>query len=124
MLKIIDVARALAAQSDHDQHKLSALLLDSKGRIVNYGINHLTKTHPKFHRINKLKTLHAEAALLYSTPLTTKRLGKHSIFIFRSHKDGTLANARPCEDCMKVIKQYGIKSIVYTKDGTINFESI
>ena len=38
--------------------------------------------------------------------------------MYREHKDGTLAMARPCSRCLAVIKSLGIRKIKYTtEDG-------
>ena len=41
-------------------------------------------------------------------------LSNASIYIFRQHKNGEPAIARPCEGCERVIRSLGIKKVFYT----------
>jgi|SRR6185437_5660114 len=60
-------------------------------------------------------SLHAELKLFAhrNTPAN-----KATVYVYRALKDGTLAIARPCTDCMTLIKCWGVKRVVYTiQDG-------
>lgn len=40
------------------------------------------------------------------------------IYLYREHKDGSTAMARPCPSCMAMLKDFGVKYIYYTtEDG-------
>lgn len=40
------------------------------------------------------------------------------IYLYREYKDGKLAPSRPCQSCMAMLKDFGIKKIYYTtEDG-------
>lgn len=41
------------------------------------------------------------------------------IYIYREHKDGTKAIARPCPSCEKLLKDLGIRTVCYTTDSGI-----
>jgi len=43
---------------------------------------------------------------------------KVHIYLYREYKDGSLAPSRPCPSCMAMLKDFGIKKIMYTtEDG-------
>ena len=46
---------------------------------------------------------------------------KYVIHVGRySHKDGGFTNSKPCSHCLSLLKQYGIRKIVYTtEDGLV-----
>ena len=41
------------------------------------------------------------------------------IIVVRYDKNGNLVNAKPCDNCMRMIQKYGIKKIEYSDNGTI-----
>ena len=46
--------------------------------------------------------------------------GKVNIYLYREYKDGRLAPSRPCPSCMAMLKDFGIKRVMYTtKDGFV-----
>lgn len=109
-LKFFDLAKKLSTRSDH-RHKLGAVIV-RKNRIISFGWNE-TKTHSKSN--HPWKALHAEtSAIIYANP---KELIGSEIYIYRELKDGTPADSRPCEFCMKLIRQVGIETIYFSKDG-------
>jgi deoxycytidylate deaminase len=64
-----------------------------------------------------IKTIHAEASAILSCRHKNDLAGS-TIVVYRSTKDGCLALAKPCEACTKLMKIYGIKRVIYTKDNT------
>lgn len=92
-------------------YHICALLFRGK-TLIRVGINR-KKTHPIARRVVKDGfeefTLHAEMdALIASEPGDT-------LYVLRVLKDGTtLANAKPCKWCRKVIKDKGIDKVFYT----------
>lgn len=45
---------------------------------------------------------------------------KVNIYLYREYKDGKLAPSRPCPSCMAMLKDFGIKKIMYTtEDGYV-----
>ena len=49
---------------------------------------------------------------------------KVHIYLYREYKDGTLAPSRPCQSCMTLIKELGIKHIYYTTEDGYASEKI
>lgn len=56
-------------------------------------------------------SLHAECKLFAHRSMPAK---KATVYVYRALKDGTLALARPCDECMTLIKMWGVKRVVYT----------
>jgi deoxycytidylate deaminase len=111
----ISMAAKIAELGEYP-HRVGAVILDKKGRLVSFGFNK-EKSHPvqadyacrvgERHRIY----LHAEMMAII------KAKGKgHSIFIARLSKNGkTTKLAKPCPICSLAIKEAGISIIHYTE---------
>lgn len=99
-----------------------------KGSIVASACN-TNKTSPlqakynvyRFRDSNTLDKTHAEISLIQKLRW---KFGdsidwtKVHIYLYREYKDGTLGPSRPCESCLALIKELGIKRIAYTtEDG-------
>ena len=125
---MFQVAKSVSELSDHPQHKLGCVVLN-KHRIISTGFNSKTKCHPIQSKIDTERfgeeckgCIHAETASLI--PLIKDRvdLSKASIFVYRQHKDGTLAMARPCPGCESLIRACGIKKIFYSIENGYKME--
>ena len=115
-------AEAVSELSDYPRHKIGCVVVN-KHHIIGSACNSKTKCHPLQAKLDteKYKTecpgrVHAEIAALLPLMRDKVDLSGASIYIFRKHKDGTLAMAKPCSNCQKVIKQLGIRKIFYTID--------
>jgi len=113
-------AKAVSELSDYPIHKLGCVVVD-KHRIISSGCNSKSKCHPLQAKLDTEKygvqcagKCHAEIAAMLPLMKSNVDLKGCSIFVYRQHKDGTLAMARPCSSCQKVIKQLGIKRCFYT----------
>ena len=109
--KILKVAREASLKSKHIAHRLGCVITDSKGRIYAKGYNSMEKTHPS--SATMFRTLHAEAATILSIRHKTD-FTKLQLFVYREYFDGKPALSKPCEHCLQLIKNYGIKVIWYT----------
>jgi deoxycytidylate deaminase len=114
-------AKAVAdMSSDFHKVKIGCVAVYSH-RIISSGTNS-TKTNPlqkkyNIHRfsVDSGHTLHAETQCLL--PLISRKdidFSRVSLYIYREHKDGTLALSKPCPSCMALIKELGIKKVYYT----------
>lgn len=108
--KFIKICQRLASYSDHDQHKMAAVII-KKNKLLGLGFNVL-KTSPKSK--HEFKQIHAEFSAMKR--LTAEELEGSTIFVFREKRDGTPANAKPCESCLALIIKSGIKKIYYTHE--------
>lgn len=122
-------AKAISELSDHKQKVGCVVVMGHK--IISSGHNSKIKCHAVQARIDKERfgcecagRIHAEIDALL--PLVKNRvdLTRASIYVYRQFKDGILALARPCEGCMSLIKQCGIKDIYYTNNGGYSHEEI
>ena len=116
-------AKSVSELSDHKQHKIGAVVV-MKHRIISSGFNKNTKTHPLQKKYNQYRfsedsvhTCHAELSALLPLINDGTDLSNASVFVYREHKNGALACARPCKSCMKLIKDVGIRRIFYTTDN-------
>jgi deoxycytidylate deaminase len=109
---IVSKLQTLRKQSNHMQHKLSALIL-YKGRPISFGINDQTKTHPEIRKYSEVKTMHAEMAAIFK--IKDKEILKNcEVIVYREDRAGNMANSRPCEVCQAIFRNYGIKKVTYS----------
>ena len=131
--KYLNFAIDISKQSTVQRARLGAVLV-SHNKIVNASPN-LEKTHPMQAHLNKLRgfdpmgsgernILHAEIATLLKSRDLDIEWDKSMLFMARLKKNGDLGLARPCNACMGLIKQYGIKNIYYTTDNGWCYERI
>lgn len=118
-------AKAVSEMSDHPQYKVGCVVV-SGHRIISSGYNSKTKCHPLQAKLDTEKygvecpgKCHAEVSALLPLIRDGVDMTRASIYVFRQHKNGVNALARPCSSCMKVIKSLKIRRIYYTvEDGT------
>lgn len=104
------------AKKVNGRYRVAAIVLDKQDRIVSYGTNSYSKTHPKMARYakecgNNFRVfLHAEVLALI------KSKGKgYKIFVCRIDHKGNPVMAKPCPICELAIKEHGgIKVVEYT----------
>ena len=109
--EVINLAIKLADKSTM-RYKMSAVIFNKKGRIINTGYNRwLLIGH---HDVVPHRTsIHAEADAIIGCSL--RDLYNSSIFVFRRN----FRNAKPCHNCTKMIRNAGITQIYYSNDGII-----
>lgn len=122
--KFFNVAKAMSELSDHRQRLGCAVVRGH--RIISSGYNSQTKCHKVQAVLDKERfgcdcpgKLHAETAALLPLIKDGTNLNNASIYVYRAHKDGSLALARPCPSCEKLIRQCGIKKVYYTIENGI-----
>lgn len=114
---LVNKLKRLRNQSDHHQHKLSAVLM-YKGRPLSFGFNSL-KTDPKIQKYSKVKAMHAEMSAVFRVK-NKEMLKDCTIVVYREDRHGNPVLARPCSVCETMLKDYGIKHIMYSsKEGWI-----
>lgn len=127
-IAFFNIAKETAKLSDYNKHQLGCIIV-YKNRIVSSGFNS-NKTNPLQKRYNKrrfsddtMHKLHAEtAALLPLMRNDTFDRSRLRVYLYREHRDGSLALSRPCASCQRMLKDYGIKHIFYTIEGGYNEE--
>ena len=120
---MFQVAKTVSALSDHPQHKLGCVVVN-KHRVISTGYNSKTRCHPLQHQIDTKRfgvecrgCVHAETSALIPLIRDKVDLTKAAIYIYREHKDGTLAIAKPCPGCESLIRACGIRNIFYSVEG-------
>ena len=124
----LEMAKAASKDSDFPRHKLGAVLI-YKGSLLACGCNS-RRTSPIQKMYNRERdydvniscgltnSIHAEIACLSKVKYLDIQFDKATLFVFRETKDGHKALARPCEACSAMIRDLGIKNVVYTtSDG-------
>lgn len=118
-----DIARAVSYSSEFSRIKIGSIIVYQKD-ILAVSAN-LKKSHPLQKRLNLLRFndryidncnnyLHAEMATILKT--NKPDLKGSILVIYRENKHGNLANCRPCNACMAMIRQVKINKIYYTTE--------
>ena len=124
-------AKAVSELSNFKQHKIGAVTV-YKHKIISSGCNSYV-TNPLQKKYNRLRfdtdmTLHSKHAELDALlPILNRRdidFSRVSLYIYRQHKSGVLACSRPCQSCLALIKELGIRDIYYSNDGGFSHEEI
>ena len=123
-------AKAASLLSDHPQFHLGCVIVDGS-RIISSGCNSITRCSPIQQKLDHNRfggehkgVCHAETSALL--PLIRQRadLTSCAAYLYRSHKDGSLALSRPCSGCMSLLRAVGIRRIFFTVEGGYAVEDI
>jgi len=120
MNKLVDVALQISStiyisdKYNSGRYKLVALLLDNSKKIVSYACNFGLR--------------HAEMNCIANFN-TSQKHKQYSLMVVRFLSDGTITNAKPCKDCIDILrkrsKYINIRKIIYsTWDGNLIEENI
>ena len=119
MTYYIDLANALV--NKHSRH-VSFLLYRNK--IASIGINNPLKTHPrnlnyKFRGrndedISHFVGIHSELSAVIR--LGEEDLSKYTLINVRINRENEVSLSKPCGGCQDMIKQLGIKKVLYTDE--------
>lgn len=85
--------------------KVGAVIVNSKPIAVGHNTY---RTHPI---TAKKWTTHAEVKALLQAGTASEG---HDLYVYRELRNGTPAMARPCDRCLELIIESGIKNIYYT----------
>ena len=133
--KFFELAKNASKFSDFNRTKMGSVIV-SQNRVLAIGWNSeketaLQKKYNK-HRFdelspeNTINKEHAEIAavshLLKEYKLNKLDLSKCHIFVYREHKSGEKALARPCKACEAALRHLGIKSVFYTGENSFVHE--
>ena len=104
------------AGGKNGRFRLGAILVDKKA-IIAANFNSL-KTNPKLCAFYEYPHTHAEAGAILSAGLNNCR--DKILYVVRIRRDNTLAMAKPCGECQKLIQHVGIKKVFYsTSNGVV-----
>lgn len=126
------MAKNASMNSNFRRQHLGAIAV-YKNNVLAMGFNSC-KTSPIQKKYNKERnylielphantnTVHAEIACLTKIKYLDIDFSKVSLFVYREHKNGQKALAKPCPACTKFIKDMGIKDVYYTIEDGYAFE--
>lgn len=83
----------------------------SNGRPISIGFNSL-KTHPRYANGRNSYSVHAEVSAIIRAGCNVRGL---DMYVYRESADGKPALAKPCNNCLKIIIESGIKRVYYSK---------
>jgi deoxycytidylate deaminase len=122
-------AKAVSELSDH-RIQMGCVVVN-KHRIISSGSNSISKCHRVQAELDTKRfgedcpgKLHSETSALLPLIRSGVDLSDASIYVYREHKDGTLAMARPCPSCERLIRQCGIRKICFTVEGGMAVEKL
>lgn len=129
--RYLNMARDASKESNFKQHHLGAVAI-YKGSLLATGHNS-TKTNPRQKEFNRERgwdveasdahnTVHAEMACLSKIRYLDIDFSKVKLYVYREHKNGVKALARPCPACQKMIKDMGIKEVWFTTENGFGYE--
>jgi deoxycytidylate deaminase len=114
--KIIKALYKRTFRSKHKQPMAAAIVVGN--RIISFGINQNIKGHPKQQpRPGWIRqaSIHAELDALIRADYNL--ISGSAVYVVRRKIiDGSYGLARPCNGCLKLLIDYGIKKIIYTID--------
>ena len=99
-------ARKASTRSTH-RFKLGAAIAKKKKVLVT--ACNTCKTHPKYGSGN-YDTLHAESHAIYKAIRQGIDIRGATIYVYRENDN----LAKPCSCCMRLIREHGIKDVVYS----------
>lgn len=116
-------AKELAKESTHYKTKVGCVIIVPNDPVRYYGINSNTKSHPlqafyneAYRPFTKSKcnhNLHAETSALLHIK-DRKDIQGAKAYIYRISKLGEQMDARPCNACINMFKDYGIMTLYYS----------
>lgn len=107
--------------ANSDMHHQVGAVCALNGNVVSKGCN--SGKRQRFNRQMVLSS-HAELSVIWKVRRRTFR-GKADIYVVRVLKDGTVGNARPCQECVNIMRCAGIRRVYYSTDEkTLQMEHV
>lgn len=129
-LKFLNMAGDLAELSTYKRYQIGCIVV-YKNKIISTGFNS-NKTHPIQKKYNIERNIpdvsphkmHAEVNALKNIIELDVDWNRVYIYIYRKRKDQKFGLSRPCQSCMALINDIGIKNIVYTTNYGYAYEKL
>lgn len=99
-------------------HKMGAVIVDKRPISVGYNRK---RTHPIFSDGEKWFTCHAEMSAVLKSD---GHLTGCSVYVYRESAKGLPALARPCNKCLEILIEAGIKRVIFTTNEHPYFDEI
>ena len=107
----------LASTLTNNHQRIAAVCTDKKGKILSYGTNSYSKSHPlmvyfakKVNESEEKCFIHAEL----NAVLKARNKPIYKISIARALKTGQPGLAKPCPICEEMLKAFDVQIIEYT----------
>lgn len=110
------LAKNVSKHSEH-RYKIGAVLVNG-GRVISVGFNKC-KFNSVYSYPDRL-SIHAEAQCIKTSGRESARGA--ILFVYREDRFGMPATSKPCDYCMSLLKEVGIKKVLYTTDEYPYFE--
>ena len=95
------------------------------GCVIMSGKNVISKGHNHVRRNIGTLSIHAEMDAIWKIMDSEPYSNRKAVILRLSNAGTKLANSRPCSICMRLLKQHGISTIVYsTSSGKIDMDQI
>jgi deoxycytidylate deaminase len=111
----LNLARSLAERSE--ENKRHGAVVIKSGRVVGYGFNKF-KNHTDLFPEELIKvhcSRHAEEVAIKTAGQNAKGA---ILYVARVNRQGIDRNSKPCKICADIIKNSGIKKVIYTMEET------
>ena len=103
------------------RYTITATVLSKQGKVLGTATNQYHKSHPLAKLYSVKAGLSDQRVYIHAELGAILRAGDnkvHTILVQRFHNNGASANAKPCKSCQLMLKDFGVKRIVYTdEDG-------
>ena len=110
--RVVSILAAVAELSLILQRHACALI--KGGKILSISENKFGKS-----------TKHSEMIVIENFLSNRKtKLNKCILIVIRINNKGEIRSSKPCDECIKYIKKYGIKKIIYSNDSGFQEEGI
>lgn len=121
---ILETMASLARDHDSGGHAKIVACFVRRGKILAYGFNSYTSSHPFQKRWQSREPScfwHAETHCIWNALKNRIDLTKGTLYIYRAKRTKPRGEyvsglAKPCKGCFNCIKHYGVKEIIYTTD--------
>ena len=112
------LARNQSIHSDH-RTKMGAVLT-RRGVVINTGRNSKVRTHPESKAFSR--SVHAELDAIIG--IDRHHVVGGTMWVYRAHRDGSLALAKPCIHCREVLSLAGVRMVIYTTEKGFQSEKL
>lgn len=99
------------------RYKLFATCYDKRGRILSYGENSYSKSHPMMKYLAERVGVSEAKIYLHAEVQALLRAGDkqvHKLLVQRFDEQGKPALAKPCKICQEALKMHGCSILEYT----------
>lgn len=123
MHKLLSLARDLIHNADKHRH-VSFILY--KSNIISIGYSQSHKTDPLANKYGyRFNSIHSELQAIKRFPFPPSKLTRCTIVNVRVMANGNFGMSKPCINCQKLLKDFGLRTVYYTnRQGNLTKWSI